>query len=114
MSVDGLWTVEFEVPGSGHKVNAGVVLLQAGRIYGGDSGYYYLGSYVVTGDAVSGDVQATHYHGPATTAFGDTTTAFSVQLSGKQNPDGNEIVGTVTRPRLGRVNLRMIKRVPLA
>jgi len=112
VSLEALWTVQFEIPGG--NLNGAVVVLKSGRIYGGDSGYYYLGSYTISGDTISGDVQATHYHGPGRTAFGDETASFSVQLSGKVNPDQDHIVGRAIRPRLGQVLLKMTKRAPLA
>jgi len=40
--VDGFWIIQYEgMQGNG----GGVVLFTKGKVFGGDTGYYYLGSY---------------------------------------------------------------------
>ncbi len=46
--MEGFWTVEF---GSNAGVySGGVLFFNDGKIAGGDAGYYYLGTYEMTGD----------------------------------------------------------------
>lgn len=110
-SIEALWTVEF---GTVSGTNGAAVVLKGSRIFGGDSGFYYLGSYTLSGDALSGDLQATHYHGPGVTAYGDNVSTYSVKVSGKLSPNGNEITGVAVRPGFGQVQMRMTKRTELS
>lgn len=42
--IEGLWVIRFQGPGyEGFDLNGGVVVIESGRVLGGDSGYYYLG-----------------------------------------------------------------------
>ena len=51
---NGLYKVHFITQlGSG----AGVVVLRDGRLYGGDSGMYYVGDYTLNGDHFTADVR---------------------------------------------------------
>lgn len=50
---DGLYKVDFQTPlGAG----AGVVHLQGGRVWGGDAGLYYVGTYAIAGSQFNADV----------------------------------------------------------
>ncbi|QOY51398.1 GrlR family regulatory protein [Candidatus Sulfurimonas baltica] len=40
--IEGLWLVEFQ---NVQNAGSGVVVFETGRIFGGDSAYYYLGEY---------------------------------------------------------------------
>ncbi len=69
MSIEALWTVEFisnlQVFGSG------VVVLETGRVFGGDAQYYYLGDFDVKhGEDVSVNVKITHFAGAGYSIFG--------------------------------------------
>ena len=53
--MDGLWTAEF---GSSTGVfGGGIVVLQNGKVMGGDAGYYYLGEYTLRGNAFEATIQ---------------------------------------------------------
>lgn len=42
--IEGLWTIRFDQPGyDEYNLRGGVVVIESGRILGGDSGYYYVG-----------------------------------------------------------------------
>lgn len=74
-SVEGMWTVWFRgVVGEG----CGVLVLETERVFGGDSGWYYLGSYSIRDNQFKARVRVTHYgawidavsgHGPADSPF---------------------------------------------
>jgi hypothetical protein len=50
MSIEAVWAVNFITPvGAG---GAGVVVFETGRIFGGDSYYYYIGGYLINGTEV--------------------------------------------------------------
>ena len=50
------------------------MVFETGRVFGGDSQYYYLGMFAAGSDgAISGDLRIVHYHGERLTAFGTTS-----------------------------------------
>ncbi|MGH8057627.1 MAG: hypothetical protein ACREOH_10405 [Candidatus Entotheonellia bacterium] len=109
--MEGLWTAEFGTASG--MLNGGVVVLESGRILGGDSGYYYTGKYSISGDTLSGDLRATHYYGPGVTAFGDSASMFTIELTGKINSAGDHIDGLMVRSGVGQVRFRLSKRATL-
>ena len=82
-TIEALWAVHFgdvAVPG---QVNGGVVVFETLRIFGGDSKFYYIGEYDVSGDKVTGTVVSTHFSGDGMTAFGFSTEgSIRVRFSG--------------------------------
>ncbi len=78
--LEALWSVEF-ITSQGSQ-GAGVVVFETGRIFGGDSQYYYVGRGEADSQGnVSGYVDVTHYSGPPSSVFGWATT-FRVILTG--------------------------------
>ena len=67
--LNGLWTVEFS--SALNIVGKGVLVLSGGRLFGGDSGYYYSGSFEVDGSTVSGTIDATRFDINSVSVFGD-------------------------------------------
>jgi len=49
---NGLWTVEFI--STFNRAGQGVLVLNNGRLLGGDAGYYYSGTYKISGTMLSG------------------------------------------------------------
>jgi hypothetical protein len=87
MSLEALWTLYFGdynqpqelTPGMS---NAGVVVLETGRIFGGDVQFYYTGHFHNDQGKITADVEAKHFNGPGTTAFGTNEKRFRVRLEG--------------------------------
>lgn len=79
---DGLWTVEFQSP-IGYGI--GVMVLNNGRLLGGDAGYYYSGKYELTGnDGFEGALEVTRFDEGSISVFGDLeqiSLSFSGQIS---------------------------------
>ncbi len=67
--LNGLWTVEFS--SALNIVGKGVLVLSDGRLFGGDSGYYYSGNFKVDGNTVSGTIEATRFDINSVSVFGD-------------------------------------------
>ena len=87
MSVEGLWIIRFGdanmpeiIPGYS---NAGIVVLETGRIFGGDAGYFYLGDFTVDREMITGRARVTHFNGPPITAFGMQSTSFEIGFQGE-------------------------------
>lgn len=56
--LEGLWLVQFKgIQGDG----GGVAVFSNGRILGGDSGYYYVGNYVIDGTSLSGTIHVANF-----------------------------------------------------
>lgn len=65
---EGLWTVEFTSNTGG--AGTGAVTLEKGRMTGGDAGYYYIGSYNIDGDRISGEIKIQRYNPGHVSVFG--------------------------------------------
>ena len=51
--IEGLWIVKFLTPNDpSMDLNGGVVVVESGKIFGGDSGYFYIGSMEPSGSSV--------------------------------------------------------------
>jgi hypothetical protein len=66
--IEALWSVTFSTPQG--VAGSGVVVFETGRIFGGDSFYYYVGDYTASNDDVHGKVDIIHYSGPLVNVFG--------------------------------------------
>ena len=56
--VDGFWIIQYEgMQGNG----GGVVLFTKGKVFGGDTGYYYLGSYESRGNSVTARIAVRNF-----------------------------------------------------
>ena len=75
MSLEALWTVEYQ--DVSNWVNGGVVVLETGRVFGGDGSFYYVGTFEPTSHGLSAEVRIVHYHGDRRTAFGDEARDFT-------------------------------------
>lgn len=67
MSIEGISTDE--VYGPFGWENQGVLLLENGRILGGDNKQYAIGTYSLSGDDLRAELKV-HYYGPPRTVFG--------------------------------------------
>ena len=113
MSIEALWTIQFADATAPDWLNGGIVVLETGRAFGGDSMYYYLGTYKIEGSTLHAEVRVVHYSGPASTTFGDDATDFIVKLEGERS--GDTILGNMHRPGAPELKLpfRMLKRAEL-
>ncbi|MBF0354813.1 MAG: putative DNA binding domain-containing protein [Alphaproteobacteria bacterium] len=82
---EGLWAATFSVPGS--DKNGGIVVFDEGRIFGGDSQFYYEGGYDIVEEEIYAEIRVTHYHGGMDTAFGDHARNFMVQIRAQRHGD---------------------------
>lgn len=92
-SLEGLWTGSFRFQNAEYGC---VVVLEAGRVFGGDSFFYYSGWYEESGEgSLKATVHVQHYTGPNMTIFGDAINRYAVEIRGQL--DGNKIRSTFTR-----------------
>jgi hypothetical protein len=107
--VDGFWIVQVEaVQGSG----GGVVVLTKGQIFGGDTGFYYLGKYQVENTSLKARVAVRKFLPEIQSIFG-IDGDYELELTG--NIKGDVIDGKavlIGRPGVGIV-VRLTKRSEL-
>jgi hypothetical protein len=111
--IEALYTVEFgDFSGPGYR-NGGVVILETARVFGGDSGYFYLGDYSVFGDRFEASVRITKHNPMWGNVFGDDAPQFDIRVLG--NVENGSIIATMERtdrPGLG-LPLRLTRKAPL-
>lgn len=91
--IDGLWTVEFI--STLNRAGQGVLVFNNGRLLGGDAGYYYSGSYKVTGSRIEGIVNVNRYDPKNLSVFGDID-RFALSFSGDINDYHFAAAATIT------------------
>ena len=99
MSVEGLWCFQTSsVADPTTYQDGGVVVLETGRVLGGDSAFAYVGDYEVSGSEIAARVRVYQWN----KAYGDIETVFGmkgpdidyvVHLRGKR--DGDFIHGVI-------------------
>ena len=95
--VDGIYVVEFGDVGLPRRMfrNGGVVLLKTNQIFGGDSGYYYVGTYAVNDSRFELTARIVKHDPNWINAFGDEIGTFNVRMEATV---GNGIIeGTMQR-----------------
>jgi hypothetical protein len=60
--LEALWSVIFLTPES-TRLNAGVIVLETNKLFGGDSWYYYTGKYQTKNGKLTARIKSTHYFG---------------------------------------------------
>ncbi|MGD8843654.1 MAG: hypothetical protein PVJ83_09290 [Gammaproteobacteria bacterium] len=83
--LEAIWSVEFV--SHNYRVAGGVVMFENGRIFGGDSNFYYLGTYETHDGKVTARVKFHNFTGITSLIFGEGLTEFSVQVEGNLSHD---------------------------
>lgn len=93
--MDGVWT--FVIP-SGN--GGGVVFARNGKVYGGDLGYFFDGTFTIHGSAVNVtmDVALFNPHAVLASVWGDAAPQFKVSFNGQRS--GDIITGQIQRSDL--------------
>jgi len=108
MTVEGLWTTQFE--GVPNFLGGGVVMLLNGRIYGGDSEYFYSGLYSQTGPKFEAMVEVKAFAPAPTSVFGLKEQQFSVRIQGDIIGDNIAAIGMRPDFPQARLSMRLKKR----
>ena len=110
MSLEGIWTAE--VYGPFGWDNHGVLLLQDGRMVGGDNHQYTTGTYKVCSEGFEAELKVDHYGRPRT-IFGETAEQYTTKMAGKLK-DGviDGMVVRHDRPEFD-LQIRLTKRMGL-
>lgn len=86
-SLEAMYVVEFGDIQSGAMRNGGIAVLETNRVFGGDSGYYYVGTFTVHDDEFQANLKIVKHDPAWTNAFGDDATEFKLRLVGRVRGD---------------------------
>lgn len=101
--IEGLWTVKFI--SSLNLWGGGVIVLTEGnRILGGDAGYYYIGTYSVTGNQVKGDIDIIQFDPQIMSVFGEISD-FHLKFDGTF--EDNKFSATAQSPEFPGYSLKI-------
>ncbi len=91
MSIEALWTINFEnVNGYG----GGVVIFESGRIFGGDTSFYWTGTYDVDRGQLEAKIKVKRHNGTLPSLLG--MDAFELELAGPVGQKNMKLLGKVT------------------
>jgi T3SS negative regulator,GrlR len=115
MSIDGFWTAEFaSTEGS---FGGGVAFMQNGRIFGGDSGYSFVGTYELDkGDepsAMKAHLLVEPFIKDFPSIFRTTDVAYSIELLGSLTADVIIAQGFITDFPDLRLSAKLTRKVRL-
>lgn len=108
---DGLYSLTIEMSGAKQGRATGIAVLQGGRILGGDSFFYYTGSYSFSRGKWRGEMMV-HQHTEAPgliLVFGgrEVSCGFTGTYSaGQADIDGTALVGQISVPFRAQLTLR--------
>jgi T3SS negative regulator,GrlR len=108
--IDGLWTVHYYGPqGNG----AGIVVLLKGQIYGGDNGFFYIGSYEEKGDSFKGKVSIKNFDALIPNVIG-VVGDFELLLEGTIQGETIKGTGALTVAPDAKIVVNLLKRSNIA
>lgn len=111
MSIEALWSVEFI--SNTQIVGAGVAVLDADRIFGGDSQYFYVGNYKSERGVTTANIKVTHYAGAYDSSIFGPAKEFHLTLKGTPARDQFELHGHVIGMRDLTISMRLSRRSEL-
>lgn len=109
--INGLWSVQFS--SSSGSFGGGIVVFQNGKVYGGDLGYYYIGSYKIEDDLISGEVAVANYSGAPHSVFGPINN-FKLVLSGKVHSTNMTLNGNLVGQPNMTIGIQCTKRAEIS
>lgn len=88
-NMDGFWTAEFGT--NSGMFGGGVAFLQDGKLKGGDSFYYYVGEYNLSGKTFTATLRISPFIVGARSVFGTVNQELTLELVGSLIDDGKVI-----------------------
>ena len=96
---EALYLVRFGDAAASGYPHSGVLVMVGGRLFGGDSGFYYRGKLTREGDTIAATVEMTRHDPKWHSAFGDPSRSFAIKITGQVW--GLNIVGKMERVGTG-------------
>jgi hypothetical protein len=110
MLENALWLVRFSAA-DGSDYGTGVISFKDGKVFGGDSWYFYAGQYQANGQDITAKVRVKQ-HSEGVSIFGPLR-EFNLTLSGSVSPDGGKIFGSMIEHPAMKLNAILTKLVSL-
>jgi hypothetical protein len=112
VNIDGFWTVNFD--SNSGNLGAGVVVIDKGRIFGGDSGFMYTGNVKVEESIVHVDIDVSrHSNFPTQSIFGQMSN-FHLKVSGSPNSENFILSGHLVENPALTISIIGVRRAELA
>lgn len=106
-TIDGLWSVEFQ--SNSQTFGAGVVVINNGRIQGGDSAFMYNGTLREESAVIHGDLEVSKHCFSAISIFGPTD-HFHLKITGASDPQNLILEGYMVENPQQKINIRAVHR----
>ncbi|UAN04394.1 GrlR family regulatory protein [Achromobacter mucicolens] len=109
--LEAMWTVRFRRPGI--DFGAGVIVLESGRAFGGDSSFSYIGSYAVSpdGNAVTIKIRVSRHAPGLENVFG--LDDFDLTLVGTPSRENLALSGSVDQQPAFRLDVLARRKAEL-
>jgi hypothetical protein len=96
---EALYLVKFGDTAATGYPNSGVLVMVGGRLFGGDSGFYYRGTITREGDAIAATIEMIRHDPKWRSAFGEPSRSFAIKITGQIW--GPNVVGKMERVGTG-------------
>lgn len=107
--VEGFWIVQYE----GMKGNGGgVAMFIKGKVFGGDTGYTYIGSYQTQGNSVKAEVAVRNFLPDIPSVLG-VVGDFELNIEGKLEGDVIKGTGSLANSQAVGIAVKLTKRANL-
>lgn len=100
---NGLWTVEFV--STINRYGRGVLIINNGRLLGGDDGYYYTGTCEIIGNNINALITVIKYDPNSISVFGNIN-HFELTLNGEIDENQFTAIGTI--PNNHQVKMKVV------
>ncbi len=109
MTMEGLWTVKFT---AGQLSGSGVVVFSDGKAFGGETGFFYVGTYEVDGNIVKARVMIRNFDPAISSGFG-IPGDFEMDVSAVMQGDAMTGTAVVTDHPQYSLGIRLVKKANL-
>ena len=107
--IEGFWIVQYEgMQGNG----GGVAMFIKGKVFGGDSGYTYTGSYRIQGISVKANVTVRNFL-PGVPSVVGVVGDFEMNIDGKLEGDVIKGTGSIPNSQAVGIAVKLTKRANL-
>lgn len=107
--IDGFWLIHAQGPGG---TAGGIAVFSNGKVFGGDSGFYYLGTYQEKGGIVKARV-AVHNFDPAIVSILSVAKDYELNVSATMTDDAMNGTAVVSGVPNQSIALQLMKKANL-
>lgn len=104
MTIEQLWSLEY-ISGLSSE-SGGVVVLEKGKIIGGDNNYFYIGSYELKDSKFSATIDVKHYSKKYNSLFGKREELI-IKLDGNYNDEEMLLTGHMLEDPSIEIHVRL-------